>query len=141
METVINSDSDHAEMLAQYIDTALRCRLGKLSEKEIEDAVRSCLEMLRYLAVRPPSGWYCPKGAVYLRQPQHGSTCRGCCGCGCVCVSVWVSTLHALCSSRRPHLCIVVCAGQGPVLRALLPAAVPPPAAKEVGVRRAGEVW
>ena len=55
METVMNSDSDHAEMLAQYIDTALRGRLGKLSEKEIEDAVRSCLEMLRYLAVRPPS--------------------------------------------------------------------------------------
>jgi hypothetical protein len=55
METVMNSDSDHAEMLAQYIDTALRGRLGKLSEKEMEDAVRSCLEMLRYLAVRPPS--------------------------------------------------------------------------------------
>jgi hypothetical protein len=59
METVMNSGSGHAKMLAQYIDTALRCRLGELSEKDIEDAVHSCLELLQYLAVRPPSGWFC----------------------------------------------------------------------------------
>ncbi len=56
----MNSDSDHAEMLAQYIDTALRGRLGELSEKDIEDAVHSSLELLQCLAVRPPSGWFCP---------------------------------------------------------------------------------
>ncbi len=55
----MNSGSGHAKMLAQYIDTALRCRLGELSEKDIEDAVHSCLELLQYLAVRPPSGWFC----------------------------------------------------------------------------------
>ncbi len=51
METVLNSDQDHAEIMALYVDTCQRGRLGKLGEKESEAAVVSCLEMLRYLAV------------------------------------------------------------------------------------------
>ncbi len=47
----MNSDADHPEMIALYLDTALRGRLGKMSEKQIEDTVRECLELLRYIAV------------------------------------------------------------------------------------------
>jgi hypothetical protein len=54
METVLNSDQDHAEIMALYVDTCQRGRLGKLGEKESEAAVLSCVEMLRYLAVGSP---------------------------------------------------------------------------------------
>ena len=131
----MNSDSDHAEMLAQYIDTALRGRLGKLSEKEIEDAVRSCLEMLRYLAVRPHLAGFCHKGAVL----EAAATWKHFQRVLWLCVSASLSGVapFMLCV----HLGVPMCAGQGSVSRALLPVAVPPPAAKEVGVRRAGDVW
>jgi hypothetical protein len=51
MEHVLNADKDHPEMLALYVDMAQR---RKGAESENEEAIQSCLEVLRYLAVSAP---------------------------------------------------------------------------------------
>jgi hypothetical protein len=51
MGTVLNSDTDHAEMLAIHLDTILRGRMGTLSELEIEDFIKTCMQLLRYMVV------------------------------------------------------------------------------------------
>ena len=50
MEEVLNSDPNHAEMIAVTIDMALRGRLGKLSEKDTGETVGGCLDLLPFLA-------------------------------------------------------------------------------------------
>lgn len=52
LETVVNSDSDHPEMLATYMDAALSGRLGKLGEKEVEDTCLAALSTVVYMAAR-----------------------------------------------------------------------------------------
>jgi cullin 1 len=52
METVLNMDGDHAEILATYVDNVLKGRMGtdKLTEAQIEVALTSIVALLRYLA-------------------------------------------------------------------------------------------
>jgi hypothetical protein len=52
MGTVLNSDTDHAEMLAIHLDTILRGRMGTLSELETEELIKTCMQLLRYMVVR-----------------------------------------------------------------------------------------
>jgi hypothetical protein len=107
LESVLNSDRDHAEMIATFVDSALRGRIGtdKVDEAQIEAAVTGVLGLLRYLAVR-----------------RVTFVCGAPVGVGC-----WVHEAFA-------HVRVCV-AGQGPVSRALLLAHVQAPHAAEVCVR------
>ena len=53
MENVLNSDKDHPEILATYIDSVMKVRLGtdKLTDDQVESYAGSAVEILRYLAV------------------------------------------------------------------------------------------
>ena len=53
MENVLNSDKDHPEILATYIDCVMKARLGtdKLTEGQVDSYAAAAVEILRYLAV------------------------------------------------------------------------------------------
>lgn len=64
LETVLNSDTDHAEMLAMHLDTVLRGRLGTLSDTETEKVIEACMNLMRYMVVRVFIGAKCNMSTV-----------------------------------------------------------------------------
>ncbi len=54
MESVLNSDKDHAEIIATYVDSVLKGRIGKdkLAESDMDTALAGVLNLLQYMAVR-----------------------------------------------------------------------------------------
>jgi hypothetical protein len=111
METVLNSDEDHAEMLALHIDACQRGRLGKLSEKESEDMVHTSLELLRYMAVSVMASLaslyvISRDGIILLLHMNRTRICsasitRCCFRGGCfrksLCLTTWRNTVRLFC--------------------------------------------
>jgi hypothetical protein len=69
MGTVLNSDTDHAEMLAIHLDTILRGRMGTLSELEIEELIKACMQLLRFMVVRGPGRAGAGRGTLDRLEP------------------------------------------------------------------------